>query len=465
MSLIRSALALFASTLAASVALAQAAPAVSTVVALSYSNPSGNLVRGSDGALYGTSVPVTTSTGGLVYRTTVDGSEVTTIHQISLTNDGSSPQAGLTLGSDGILYGTTRFGRAGELTSTGTVFRLAQSGAGYTVLHRFEAYTSSNADLNPQNSDGAYPEAELTEGMDGNLYGVTTAGGPNGTGVIFRLARDGTGFGVLHAFGADTDTSTSGLVVTADGAAPLGQLVQATDGMLYGTTSAGGTNGRGTVFRLNTDGTGFQVLKHFSATTTNATTGLAENADGATAVAGLVDGNDGFLYGVTASGGTTGQGVVFAISSDGAVYTVLHVFDGATGQRPIAELLLGQDGRLYGVTSAGGVNSSGSTTSSGTVFSIDRTGTGFTRMHSFDGTVGAQPASKLVQLSSGVFVGTLQNSGKCGYGTVFRYSAAGDTVAGNTKCGRSNKDNGGGAGGPAVVLLLGTLAWLRRRRD
>ena len=455
--------ALCALSLSAPVALAQTAtPAVSTVVAFNVSSPSGNLVRGSDGALYGTTVPATLTAGGLIYRATADGSDVRTIYQISLADDGSSPQAGLTLGSDGMLYGTTKFGRAGEGTSAGTIFRVSQSGSGYTVLHRFEAYTSSNADLNPKNSEGAYPESELTEATDGYLYGVATAGGAHGTGTIFRVSRDGTDFGVLHEFGPDTDTTTSGLVVTEDGAAPFGQLVQAADGLLYGTTTVGGSSGRGTIFRLNVDGTGFQVLKHFSATTNDATTGLAENADGAVPLAGLTEGNDGFLYGVTSAGGTTGQGVLFAISPDGGTYTVLFVFDGTNGQRPVAELLLGTDSRLYGVTSSGGVNSSGSITSAGTVFSIDRAGTGFARMHSFDGSVGAQPSSRLLQFSDTVFVGTLQTSGRCGYGAIFRYSGAGDTVEGNTRCGSKKNNDGGGSGGAALLLLLGAVAWLRR---
>lgn len=466
MSFIRPAFALCALSLCASVATAQSTtPAVSTVVAFAYSNPVGNLVRGADGALYGMASPSITTNGGLFYRSTVDGSQVTTLHQLALDTDGAAPQAGLTLGSDGMFYGTTKFGRAGEGFATGTIFKVSATGTGFTVLHRFQAYTESNADLSPKNSDGAYPEAEMIEGTDGYLYGVTTAGGPNGTGAIFKISRDGTDFKVLHTFAADTDTSTtSGLVVTVDGAAPFGPLLQGADGKLYGTTSVGGNNGRGTIFRLNVDGTGFEVLKHFSATTNDATTGLPENSDGAIPIAGLTDGNDGFLYGVASSGGTTGQGVVFAITPDGGTYQVLHAFDGAAGQRPAAELLLGTDGKLYGTTASGGVNSSGTTTTFGTIFSIARDGTGFTRLHSFDGTIGAVPTSKLIQLANNVFVGTLQNGGQCGYGSIYRYSGSGDTVTGNTKCGRSkNKNNGGGAGGPAVVLMLGTLVWLRRK--
>jgi uncharacterized repeat protein (TIGR03803 family) len=465
MSRIRSALALGALFLCVPAVHAQsAAPAVSTVVAFSVSNPTGNLLLGSDGALYGVVTPATSITGGLVYRAAADGSAISTIYQLSPLDDGFTPSAGLTLGSDGMLYGTTKFGRGTELLSSGTVFRLSTAGTGFTVLHRFQPYTTTSTDLSPKNTDGVFPEAELTEGLDGYLYGVTTSGGPQGTGALFKVSKDGTDFKVLYTFAADTDTTTSGLVVTVDGAAPSGQLVQGADGLLYGTASSGGTNGRGTIFRIGSDGTGFQVLKHFSATTADTTTGLAENADGAVPLAGLTDGNDGFFYGVTSVGGVTGQGVIFSLATDGT-YTVLHSFDGPAGQRPIAELTLGTDGRLYGTTASGGVNASGVATQLGTMFVIDRAGTNFARLHSFTSEIGVTPSSKLVQQSSNVFYGTLQSSGPCGYGSIYRYSGAGDTVTGNTRCGRTgnNNDSGGGAGGPALLLMLGALLALRRR--
>ena len=67
---------------------------------------------------------------------------------------------------------------------TGTVFRLSTAGTEFTVLHRFESSTNMTTDMNPMNADGAFPEAELTEGTDGMLYGVTRAGGPAGRGAV-----------------------------------------------------------------------------------------------------------------------------------------------------------------------------------------------------------------------------------------------------------------------------------------
>ena len=464
---IRLAVALGALSLCAHVALGQATPAVSNLAAFSFSNPTGNLLLGDDGALYGVSAPTTSLTGGLIYRATVDGSAITTLYQMDI-EDALQPQAGLTLGSDGMFYGTTRFGRAGETSTPGTVFKVSQTGTGFTVIHRFATSTGNNADFNPQNTEGAFPETELIEAADGDLihlYGVTTAGGPFGTGAVFRVSRDGTDFDVLHTFAADTDTTTSGLVITADGAAPRGQLLQVGE-FLYGTTAQGGANGRGTVFRIGLDGNGFELLHEFTATTNDATTGQPENPDGSTPTAGLVDGNDGFLYGVTTVGGTDGLGVVYSIAVTDGAFEVVHHFDGETGARPAAELLLGSDGKLYGTTSAGGVDASNAASTLGTIFAIDRwaAGANLTRLHSFDGTVGTAPASRLVQLGDGDFVGTAGGGGNCGYGAIYRYRADGTAFEGNDRCGRSrNNNSGGGRGGAAFVLLLGSLAWLRRR--
>ena len=367
------------------------------------------------------------------------------------------------LASDGLLYGTTKFGTATQVDGAGSIFRLAPAGTGFQIIHRFAPNTASNQDGSPINANGAYPEAELVEGADGYLYGTTRAGGPNGTGTIFKISRDGTDFKSLYSFAAVTSASGSGLTVTVDGAAPTGPLVAGTDNAFYGTASQGGMNGRGTVFRIASDGTGFQVLHHFSATTADTTTGLLENADGATPLAGLVDGGDGFFYGATAQGGTDGNGVVFAIPADGSTFTVLHSFTGADGSRPAAELMVASSGKLYGVTSSGGVNSEGATTALGTIFSIDRAGTNFSRLYSFDGKHGSLPSSRLLETASGVFVGIATGTGNCSYGTVFRYSLAGDTVTGNTRCGQKKNNSGGGSSGLAVALLFAGLGLWRRR--
>ncbi len=332
---IRPAAALLALSLIAMAGPVMAAPAVSTAVAFSLSNPVGNPVKGPDGALYGTATPITSVAGGVIWRAAVDGSEVRTLYQLT-PDDAVAPGSGLTVGSDGLLYGTTKFGRGSDVTGAGSIFKIAPNGTGFAIIFRFAPITSTNAELSPINTNGAYPEAELIEGHDGMLYGAARTGGTNGTGTLFRIARDGTGFQVLHTFAANTSAANSGLTVTVDGAAPTGQLVQDADGVLYGTASSGGNNGRGTVFRINADGTGFQVLHHFSAAVF--TDGVAKNDDGMLPLGGLVDGNDGFLYGMASQAGRNGFGVIYAIKPDGSGFNALHTFSNTDGARPLAEL-------------------------------------------------------------------------------------------------------------------------------
>jgi uncharacterized repeat protein (TIGR03803 family) len=444
---------------------AQTSPVVSTVVSFSGSVPVGNLVKGADGALYGTTTTSSVVAGGLIYRAAIDGSSITTIHQIDPKLEGQTPQAGLLLASDGKFYGTTKFGKTGTLDTTGTIFRLAQDGTGFTILHRFAPFTSTNVAASPVNTDGAYPSAELVEGSDGLLYGITGAGGPKGTGAIFKIAKDGSGFQLLHTFSEITTTATDTLVKNVEGMSPSAPLVEGPDGKFYGTASAGGGNGRGTIFRINFDGSGFQLIHTFSTATADPTTGLLKNDDGATPGAGLIDGHDGLLYGSATQGGTVGHGVLFSISPTGAnILVVLHNFDGTDGSRPAAELALFPDGKLYGTAFGGGTSSAGATTSFGTLFSIMPDGT-FTKLYSFDSLGGSGPASQLLQLSGTVFVGTASGGGTCASGELFSYSSTGATVTGNTKCGRKKGSTyGGGSTGPGIVLLLGALGLVRPRR-
>lgn len=438
-------------------------PAISTAVAFSLSGTAGNLTKGADGAYYGTGNPVTSVAGGIIWRATADGSDVRTLYQLNPDNDAVTPGAGVLLASDGLLYGTTKFGRGSDSTGAGSVFKIRPDGTGFAIIHRFATVTSSNADFNAVNTSGAYPEAELIEGHDGMLYGVARAGGVNGTGTIFRIARDGTGFEVLHVFAANTAAANLGLIVNVDGAAPTGQLVQDSSGFLYGTASGGGNNGRGTVFRLATDGSGFEVLHHFSTTTT--ANGVTTNADGTVPFAGLIDGNDGFLYGVASQGGPNGYGAIYSINLADLSFDVVFAFSNTDGARPLSELRLGSDGRLYGATAGGGQNSSGDVSGLGTFFVVDRTGTNFATLHDFESKDGTGPASRVVEHAPGVFYGLTSSAGNCGYGSLWRYAADGSTVTGNTRCGqkKSNQNGGGGSLGFIVLALLGGLGLYRRR--
>jgi len=245
------------------------------------------------------------------------------------------------------------------------------------------------------------------QGRDGALYGTTFGGGTYSYGTVFKLNSDGTGYNGLYSFGG------SG----GDGASPAAGLVQGTDGALYGTAQSGGTFGDGTVFKLNTNGTGYTSLYSFT----------GSEQDGASPRAGLVQGRDGALYGTTYTGGYRpygifpGIGVVFKVNTNGTGYAVIHIFTGPDGANPQATLAQGSDGALYGTSIDGGAFNEG------TVFKLNTNSTAFTNLHSFGATSedGAYPWVGLMQASDGALYGVTYQSGISNYGTVYKLSTDG----------------------------------------
>ena len=199
---------------------------------------------------------------------------------------------------------------------------------------------------------------------------------------MFKVSTNGV-LTTLYSFGSIVTNGTS-----LDGYSPMGGLVQGSDGYLYGTTESGGTGDNGTVFKVSTHGA-LTTLYSFT----------ADGYDGANPYAGLVQGNDGYLYGTTQSGGTNSNGTVFKISTNG-VLTTLYSFgsivDTNGGYFPEAGLVQGSDGSLYGTTIYGGTNSNG------TVFKISTNGT-FTSLYSF---LYESPSGGLIQSSDGSLYGT-----------------------------------------------------------
>src|SRR5882672_2376785 len=269
-----------------------------------------------------------------------------------------------------VLSGDMLYGTAsgGGSTGSGTVFAVNTNGTGFTVLHSFTALDEYT------NIDGSRPNAGVIR--SGNtLYGTAYYGGSSGNGTVFAVNTDGTGFTVLRSF---TATSNSYPYGNSDGAAPSADLI-VTNNILYGTTRFGGASGNGTLFRVNTDGTGFTNLYGFTATTTGT------NSDGASPEAGLIlSGNT--LYGTASGGGRSGNGTVFAININGTGFTNLHSFTAVAaypnntnsdGTSPFARLVLAGN-TLYGTASSGGGSGVG------TVFAVNTDGTGFTNLHDLD---------------------------------------------------------------------------------
>jgi len=444
------------------VTLAQTNPTISTLAAFSGSQTYSGPVRGPDGALYGVTSLSSVVAGGLVYRLALDGSSISTVYQLK-PEDGYNPLGGLMLASDGYLYGTTGLGANADPNSAGTIFRLRPDGSDFAVIFRFADYSGNDPIAGGTNTDGASPDGELVEASDGLLYGIARAGGPNGTGAVYRVARDGSGFEVLHAFGAITSEATVSPPINPDGMNPTGTLLAAADGYLYGTASRGGSNGTGTLFRLRLDGTGFEVLRTLPALVTNSTD-PGTNTDGAGPAAGLTDGQDGRFYGVISQGGEKGYGTLFSFDPVGRVFTVMHHFDNTGGAQPSGELLLAQNGALVGSTNGGGTNANGNNTPYGTIFTIARDGTGFDSIASFRGDDGASPTGRMLQIDASTFVGSVLGGARCGQGGVYQLSLTGVEIKGVTNCGRKKNNSGGGGTTPLLLLLLGAGFIVRRLR-
>ena len=328
----------------------------------------------------------------------------------------------LVQGPEGTLYGIATDGGAG---AAGLVFRIQTNGTGFTVIKNFPLTDITTG----TNSDGASPQAGLV--LSGStLFGTTMKGGSGGSGTVFSLNTNGTSFAVLKSFTAlDINTGTN-----SDGANPVAALV-VSNGVLYGTAQNGGAMGYGTIFRVNTNGTGFTNLYSFS-----------NGSDGGVPVAGLVlSGNT--LYGTAQYGGDAGDGTVFSISTNGTSFNRLHSFSGSgtDGANPVAGLVLA-GGQLYGTTQYG---DNDGISDEGTVFRVSVTGgSSFTNLYSFIDGEGFTPFAELL-LSGSTLYGTTGNGGVgTFFGTVFKINTDGSSFA--TVCSLT----GNGGWGPQGGLLL-----------
>jgi uncharacterized repeat protein (TIGR03803 family) len=229
--------------------------------------------------------------------------------------------------------------------------------------------------------------------LDGNFYGTTSVGGTNSIGTIFRITPSGA-FTSLYSF-----TPSSGQMPNA--------LIQASDGNFYGTTYQQGVHTAGTFFKMTTSG---------SVTVLYAFCSLSGCSDGGQPNAPLLQGPDGNFYGTTSLGGTHSAGTVFKMTPSGTL-TTLHAFTGGDGLGPVAALILGSDGNFYGTTYSGGNNTLG------TIFVISPSGA-FTSLYSFSGSDGKNPFAPLLEVGDGVFLGTTGEGGTHNDGTVFQFSLA-----------------------------------------
>jgi uncharacterized repeat protein (TIGR03803 family) len=379
------------------------------------------LIQGFDGAFYG----VTGSQGALgygsVFRVATNGL-LSTLVSFAFTN-GANPDTPLVQGPDGAFYGTTPKGGA---KSNGTIFRFGTNG----ILTTF-SFTGTNAPYY-----GRYPRA-LCLHSDGALYGTTYYGGLDDAGVVFRITTNGA-FSVISSFskvGEDAGLSEG--------------LCSGPDGSLYGSASASGPQGYGTVFKVDLNG-GWNTVASF-----NETNGFQPSSR-------IMFGTDGYIYGTTYFGGRHGNGTVFRCSingfltnmtdfagetsqsclleSGGLLYgttrggfgnsrvfsmspsgttSTVFSFNGADGYGLCDELALGADGALYGTTFGGGLSDSG------TVFRLTASGL-HSNFYSFPPSYGSSPYGNLVLTPGGEFYGTTSSGGASNLGTIFKVNSQGE---------------------------------------
>jgi len=278
-------------------------------------------------------------------------------------------------------------------------------------------------------SDGVAPFGGLVQAANGDLYGTTTEGGANGGGTVFKITPSGT-LTTLYSF--------------ARGSYPSAGLVQAANGDLYGTTSYGGAIAPyGTVFKITPSG---------SLTTLYSFCSQPGCVDGDLPVAGLIQATNGDFYGTTFDGGANGSyGTIFKITPSGTL-TTLYSFcsqPGCTdGAFPYAGLVQGSDGSLYGAAAGGGVDNCPDSLvppGCGTIFKITPSGE-LTTLYSFCSqtgcTDGTYPHGGLVQATNGDFYGTTGFGGASGYGTVFKVTPVGSLTTLYSFCSQSNCTDG-----------------------
>ena len=346
-------------------------PATSTYVNLkdfdftNGANPYGSLVQAANGKLYSMTNHGGSNFRGVIFSFDPGTSTYVNLKEFDFTN-GGNPQGSLIQASNGKLYSMTYGGGSSS----------------FGVIFSFDPVTSTYAKLRDfgTNSTGSNIQGGIVKSTAGELYGMTNSGGSSGFGVIFSFDPASSAYTKLIDFN------------NTNGRFPYGSLVQASNSKLYGMTRNGGNSDFGVIFSFDPATSTYVKLKDFDFT------------NGAYPYGSLVQASDGKLYGMTSSGGSSSNGVIFSFDPATATYVKLMDFDNSTGRIPYGSLVQASDGKLYGMTNSGG------SSSNGVIFSFDPATATYVKLMDFDGTNGRSPFGSLVQASDGKLYG-MTNSG------------------------------------------------------
>lgn len=328
--------------------------------------------------LYGTTLSGGPVRYGTIFKIKQDGSDFSSVYEFTgslSNNNGISPTDGLLLASNNHLYGTTNTG--GEY-GNGTIFMIdPNNNDEFTSLYAFPTW------------GGAYPNGFLREGIDGYLYGTTGSGYGSFTGgTVFRFNKGGTEFNIIKGF-ADVN----------QGQNLYGSVIISENGVLFGSFNYGGLNSKGGIFKINPDGTNYEIIHHFSGQE-------GQQPQGELTL------SDGYLYGVTAFGGENNQGTIYKVMTDGSNFTKLYNVTSDRGMSSITITLL--VGKIYYVAFSGGVNQLGK------IGLINEFNDSSTTIKEFFPPFGGMPHGRLLRHSSGLIYGTTQLGGSNGRGTLFK---------------------------------------------
>ena len=318
---------------------------------------------------------------GTIFKTDSEGNNFSVVHAFYRTV-GEHPNKKLCEASNGKLYGMTQ-GRGAY--SSGVLFEYDP--ATDTYIKKFDFDGSAT---------GAGPSGSLIEASNGKLYGMTSNGGENDYGVLFEYdpATD------IYTKKLDFDGSASG-------GHPLGSLIEAGNGKLYGMTYRGGVNNYGVLFEYDLSTDIYTKKLDFDGSTT-----------GSYPRGSLIEAGNGKFYGMTNLGGANNNGVLFEYDPTTDTYTKKLDFDGSTtGSSPLGSLLEAGNGKMYGMTAHGGANYYG------VLFEYDPITNNFTKKLDFDGsTLGGNPYGTLIEASNGKLYGMTYQGGVNNYGVLFEYN-------------------------------------------
>jgi uncharacterized repeat protein (TIGR03803 family) len=351
-------------------------------VSISGAHPFGALLQATDGKLYGMTQFGGSVANGVLFSIDLLGN-FTNLYEFNPASNGTLPEGSLIQASNGLLYGLA-FG--GGANNNGVLFSFNPSSKGYSKLFDFNGITG----------DG--PRGTLMYASNNKLYGMASAGGLSGNGVVFSYIPSSDQYKKLIDFN-----------INALGASSKGSLFKATNGLLYGMTQNGGVNNFGVLYSFDYFKNSYKKILDFDGST-----------NGSHPTGTLVQTTNGTLYGMTVDGGINNNGIIFSLDTSTGTFKNIFVFNALSGSAPKGSLLLATNGLLYGITSSGGIYGGG------TLFSFDPSSNTFNKQFDFGSVNGINPIGSLIQADNGLLYGITRTSSS-GTGVLFSFNITNKT--------------------------------------